>query len=295
MKFLVTGGGGFIGSSLVKQLLANSHSVDVLTRGVTPLQRLAGLPVAIRRVELHDPAQVRSVLEETRPDAIAHLAWHADPGDYLSSPLNVDALTTSVALIRCAVALGIPKIVCAGTCLEYVDIPRLRTELDQLDPRSVYASCKHAFHLIARALAAGSGTHVVWARVFHLHGPGEHPSRLIPWVASQLRRGASVELTDGSQMRDHLHVDDVASGLMTLLTTAASGSYNVSSGQPVSLRAVLEIVANYYGRRELLRFGARPHRPGEVMYLAGQSERLRSLGWAPKWALDAGLKASLAS
>jgi nucleoside-diphosphate-sugar epimerase len=58
---------------------------------------------------------------------------------------------------------------------------------------------------------------------------------------------------------------------------------------PVTLRQVLEIVGDIVGRRELLKFGARPHRSGETMYLAGDPSRLRGLGFAPRFSLRDGL------
>jgi dTDP-6-deoxy-L-talose 4-dehydrogenase (NAD+) len=142
-------------------------------------------------------------------------------------------------------------------------------------------------------LAAEVGAELAWARVFHIHGPNEDRRRLIPWVASQLRAAVPVELTDGTQVRDHLHVSDVASGLVTLLSPRASGIYNVCSGEPVTLRRVLETVADLVGDRNLLRFGARPHRPNETMFLAGESTRLRALGWTPRFSLRDGLEDAL--
>ena len=69
----------------------------------------------------------------------------------------------------------------------------------------------------------------------------------------------------------------------------ASGVYNVCSGEPVTLKKVLQTVGEIVGRPELLRFGARPHRAGEMMFLAATAGRLRSLGWRPRFGLKDGL------
>jgi nucleoside-diphosphate-sugar epimerase len=181
----------------------------------------------------------------------------------------------------------------AGSCVEYAPRDRPLVETDPAGPSTLYGACKHAAGIVSGALAAAAGASLAWARIFHLHGPNEDARRLIPWVAGELRAGRTVDLTDGTQVRDHLHVADVASGLVALLAPEASGVYNVCSGEPVTLRAVLETVGDIVGGRPLLRFGARPHRPGETMFLAGDSGRLRALGWSPRFGLGDGLRDAL--
>jgi nucleoside-diphosphate-sugar epimerase len=135
---------------------------------------------------------------------------------------------------------------------------------------------------------------MAWARVFHLFGPGEDPSRLVPTVAASLARGEPIDVTAGEQMRDYLHVADVAAGIAALAGPGASGVFNVCSGTARPLRELLLAIGELRGRADLIRFGARPYAPREVMYLAGRSDRLRALGWTPRFAsLEAGLRDAL--
>ena len=291
MNVLVTGAGGFIGAHVVEKLLAENHRVIALDRAQGSFGRLARWSNRIETImlDLETTDAVRAYVAQSRPDAIIHMAWYADPADYLTSPRNVPSAMATIALVEAALSAGCRKLVMTGSCVEYAAAARLLREDDPADPRTLYASCKHATWLIARALAAAAHAELSWARVFHLHGPGEDTRRLIPWVTRELREGRSVDLTDGTQVRDHLHVADVASGLVTLLSSGASGVYNVCSGEPVALRLVLETVGSIVGHADLLRFGALPHRPGEIMFLAGDGRRLRSLGWTPRYGLRDGL------
>jgi dTDP-6-deoxy-L-talose 4-dehydrogenase (NAD+) len=295
MRVLVTGAAGFVGSQVVRQLATQGHDVIAVDRDDIGLNQCAHAApgISTAAIDLADRAGLGALLKETRPEAIIHLAWYADPADYLTSHLNLASLTMTTALVEAALAGACRKVVVGGSCVEYAAHARLITESDPVDPRTLYAACKQAAWQVARALAAEVGAELAWARIFHIHGPGEDRRRLIPWVASQLRSGVSVELTDGTQIRDHLHVSDVASGLVTLLAPGASGIYNVSSGEPVSLRHVLETIGEIVGGSQHLKFGARPHRPNETMFLAGDSTRLRTLGWVPRFGLREGLEDAL--
>lgn len=294
MRVLVTGAGGLIGSEVVGRLLDGHHDVLALDRpGSTGRLSRWGSRVTTGALDLDDLEAARAFLIESRPNAIIHLAWYADPSDYLTSPRNLASLAMTTRFIDAALAAGCRKLVMAGSCVEYAPRDRLLREDDPADPATLYGACKQAAWLVSRALAVAAGAELSWARIFHLHGPQEDARRLIPWVAGELRAGRTVDLTDGTQVRDHLHVADVASGLVTLLSSGASGVYNVSSGQPVTLRQVLETVGEIVGGGGLLRFGARPHRPGETMFLAGDSGRLRTLGWSPRFGLRDGLRDAL--
>lgn len=295
MRVLVTGGGGFIGSSVIANLLTNGHHVVAADRGADHIDRIVGkFPgVSVVPIDLSNAQRVASLLRDTEPEALVHLAWYANPVDYLVSHANLAALSMTNTLVEASLAAGCRKIVIGGSCAEYDVYDRLMVENDRVAPRSLYAACKLAAYQVADVLAREVGAELAWARIFHIHGPGEDPRRLVPYVASQLRKGLPVELTDGTQIRDQLHVSDVASALVTLLTPGASGVYNVCSGEPISLRQVLETVADFCGDKTLLKFGVKPHRPNETKFLAGDSRRLRSLGWSPRFGFRDGLRDAL--
>jgi nucleoside-diphosphate-sugar epimerase len=291
VRILVTGAPGFIGSEVVRALLADGHEVACLGRPGEDLGRLAGTEgrVAMREIELADSSGVERLIEELRPEVVVHLAWYAHPRDYLTSSENLGSLRDTVRLGELAFRSGCRKFVGAGTCLEYAESSEIRREGASDEPVSLYASCKLAAWMVLRALGAAARAEVAWGRVFHLHGPRESPERLLPWVAREVALGRAVELTDGTQVRDHLHVADVAAGFAALVQPGAAGVYNISSGAVVTLREVVATVGRLAGDPALLRFGARPHRPGETMFLVGDSSRLRALGWQPRHSLEGGL------
>lgn len=266
MRVLVTGAAGFIGAHVVHVLRARGHEAIAVAR--------AG-------ADLSDPDAVAALFARHRPEAVLHLAWYAKPADYLVSMENLASLHATTTLVAGALAAGCRKIVGAGTCLEYAEVAHPVDEDHPLDPVTLYASTKAAAWLTCRALAAAAGAELAWARIFHLFGPGEPASRLVPSVAAALKRGERVEVTAGEQIRDYLHVRDVAGALVALLSPGAAGAYNVCSGKPEPLRTWISTIGELLNAQDRIVFGARPYAAGERMFIAGRNDRLRALGWSP--------------
>jgi nucleoside-diphosphate-sugar epimerase len=297
MRVLVTGVAGFIGPWVARSLLAHGHDVVGTVRSGAPGD---GRTVASDLIEhprfrvhagdLGDLRVVETLAREAPVDAAVHMAWYAEPTTYLRSPSNMDALAMTVRLARVLYGAGCTRFVGAGSCVEYAPKSDRLAESDPCVPRSVYGAAKLAACTAIQALATEEAKGFAWGRIFHLHGPGDAPARLVPSIARKLRQAVAVDLTDGTQIRDHLHVADVGSAMAAIAESHTNGVVNVCSGEPVSLRSVVELVADTAGRPDLLRFGALAHRPGETLFLAGDSTRLRGLGWRPRWTLEDGLR-----
>lgn len=209
-----------------------------------------------------------------------HLAWNTAPGYAYDVEANEESLASSLEFADAVVARGARHIVVAGTSAEYAPADRPRAEGDAVGPLSPYGAAKARLH---DELQLRGEIGLAWARIFSLTGPGERPSRLFPSVTAALLRGDSVPLTDGEQVRDYLEVGDVASALTALSFVAATGTFNVCSGEGISVRELLTALATALeADPALLAFGARVRDPREPRYLVGRNERLRAtLPWTP--------------
>jgi len=294
---LVTGATGFVGTHVVRRLLARGWRVAALVPDGEPgpsLEGQAAAALAIINGDLGDIDRWAPEVSRLRPQACLHLAWLTTPGAYLESEQNLRWLSWSTELYRRLPDWGVRHVLGVGTCAEYEADQGYLREAGPVRPLSLYAACKLSLHLVGERLAARKGFTSTWARIFHLYGPGEHPDRLVAACIRTLLSGEAFAATAGTQVRDFLHVKDVAAGLATLLEHPVEGPVNVCSGQPVTVRAMLEVVARTVGRPDLLRLGVRPSPDWDPPYLFGDNHRLRSQGWQQEFTLDEGITDAVA-
>jgi nucleoside-diphosphate-sugar epimerase len=191
-------------------------------------------------------------------DTIVHTAWYAEPGVYLQSPKNHACLAGTMRLAQAAIEARVRRFAGIGTCFEY-DLAVGRLAVDTpLKPTTAYAQAKaDAFAALSRSLPQ-HGIEFVWCRLFYLFGEGEDERRLVPYLRAKLKAGQPAELSSGTQIRDFLDVREAGRVIAKTALGATQGPVNICSGTGVTVRALAEQIADEYGRRDLLRFGARP-------------------------------------
>lgn len=257
---LFTGATGFVGRQILKALAAQAVKVRLVVREGKS-----------SRIEQTD--QIESVLVtpdiffETSGglkkicngvDTVIHAAWYAEPGKYLPSSKNIDCLSGTLALAKACVQAGVRRFVGIGTCFEYDLSPGYLSIDTPLKPTTPYAASKAAAFLALSQYLAAAGVEFVWCRLFYLYGEGEDERRLVPYLRKRLAQDEIAELTSGTQVRDFLDIREAGRLIAEIAQGKQQGPVNVCSGQPITVRQLAEQIADEYGRRDLLRFGARP-------------------------------------
>ena len=230
------------------------------------------------------------LFRSVRPETCIHAAWYAEPGKYLDSPQNLDSLRSSFDLIESLAKAGCKHVVGVGTCFEYAMQDTPLTEDSPTGPFTLYAAAKLAFYLVAAQRAAQLGMGLAWGRLFYLYGPYEDERRLVPAAIKALSSGREFPATTGEQVRDYLHVEDVAAGLCAMSHHRLGGVFNVSSCEPVTIAGLMRTLGELLGRPELIRLGALPPRDWDPAYVCGDNQRLRTEAhWSPRYSLRDGL------
>jgi nucleoside-diphosphate-sugar epimerase len=287
---LVTGGSGFIGWQVLAELAEQGEEVHALTTRDDP-PPLEG--VRWWRADLAHAAAVEQVLAQMAPTQLLHLAWFVEHGRFWQAPENVVWVERSLQLLRSFAGVGGERALMLGTCAEYdwsVPADRLSEESSAIAPATLYGASKDALRRVASAFCEQEGVQFAWARIFFLYGPREAPVRLVASVLRDLLAGRPAQVSSGTQIRDLLHVQDVAAALVALLRSPVTGAVNVGSGEAVALVEVFDEIGRLTGRPELIRRGALPDRPGEPTRLVADVGRLRDeVGFTPRWPLAGGL------
>jgi nucleoside-diphosphate-sugar epimerase len=293
MKVLITGASGFVGSHVARLLVAEGCEVHALVRESSNRWRIQDIlpSMYLWQSDLVAFENMNAYLQEIKPELCIHLAWYAVPGKYLNSQENLDSIQASINLLSQLAELGCKRFVGIGTCFEYDLSLGYLSESSLTKPITLYAATKVALSTILQQFAQITEMEIAWIRLFYQYGPMEDERRLIPGIISSLLRDEVVKTTKGEQIRDFLHIEDVASAIWAVAKSNVSGVVNVGSGQPVTVGQIALELGNLLGKPDLIHLGALPYRPNDPMFICANNELLsRKTDWTQKYNLTKGLK-----
>lgn len=305
MRYVVTGGAGFIGSSLVRHLLEAGHGVVVLddfsTGKESNLAALAG-PLTIARGSIVDASFVARTLQGA--DGVFHLAAVASVQRSMEEPLFCHAVnvTGTVNVLDAARRLGVPRVVLSSSAAVYgeaAEFPLAETVPAQ--PISPYGMHKYMNELYAGLYAARGWLETVCLRYFNVFGPRQDPAgdyaAVVPkFIAAVLSGEAPTIFGDGGQSRDFMFVEDVAAANLAAMTApSVSGRcYNVCAGVETSLLQLLGGIQAGAGTSVQPLFEAA--REGDIRRSVGSDRAICEALRLPPWtSVAAGLTATVKS
>jgi nucleoside-diphosphate-sugar epimerase len=287
-RVLLTGASGFIGKHCIAPLKARGYDVHAVSSRDVPTDAA----VTWHRANLLDRSTAAGLVRDVAPTHLLHLAWYVVPGKLISSPVNYDWVTSSLELVRQFCDQGGTRVVGCGSAYEYDwNYGYCGEQRTPATPNTVYGACKQALHLLVQALTDQAGVSSAWGRAFFLYGPEEQPDRLVASVIRSVLRGEPARCSHGRQIRDYMHVQDVATGMVALLDSDVRGIVNICSGQAATLREIVTGIGSVLQRPELIHLGAIPARANDAPLVVGDNTRLRQeVGWNQEFDLDSGLR-----
>jgi len=308
VNVLVTGGSGFIGSNLVRLLLAERPSwrvvnLDKLTYAgnAENLSDLDGHPrYRFVRGDVADGALVAGILREEGVEAVLHLAAESHVDRSILEPavfIETNVRGTQV-LLEAARELGVKRFVQVSTDEVYGSLgpTGLFTEETPLAPSSPYSASKASADLLALAYAHTFGLPALVTRCSNNYGPYQFPEKLIPlMVANALRDEPLPVYGDGMNVRDWIHVEDHCRGLLAALEGGRTGEvYNFGGkSERHNIDIVKEVLSLLGKPPSLIRFVK--DRPGhDRRYAIDSAKAEGELGWKPKHRFEEGLAATVA-
>jgi dTDP-6-deoxy-L-talose 4-dehydrogenase (NAD+) len=258
-KVLLTGATGFVGMNILHEL-ANRGVV------VTPVVRSGTEHLLNKFDNISKIISVDDVFKEnsdwwadisSNSDIFIHSAWYTKTHDYLISKQNINCQLGTMNIARGLAQSGIKKFVGIGTCFEYEFASDFISVDTPLKPGSPYASAKAATFLALLKMTHDEKIDFAWCRLFYLYGENESESRLYSYILSQIKKNKKIELSSGEQIRDFMHVRTAAERVVAVALGNMVGPINVCSGIPITVKEFAMNVADQFGARSLLDFGAK--------------------------------------
>jgi dTDP-glucose 4,6-dehydratase len=301
MRYLVTGGAGFIGSNFIRSLLGTDPEATVVSLDLLTYAGPKANIAELNRFDSHhfvhgdvaDETLVDSLMGDV--DVVVNFAAESHVDRSISGSrvfLRSNVVGTGV-LLDAACRHQVPTFIHVST--DEVYGPIVENAVDErgmLNPSSPYAASKASADLVVASYRHTYGYQAIVTRSSNNYGPYQHPEKLIPLAITRLLEGEPVPIYgDGAQQRDWLWIEDHIAAIRLLVEKGTPGeTYNIGTGTQTRNLDVAKRVIDLVG------VGSIEHvtdRPGHDRRYAIDSSKLRALGWAPTVGLEDGLDRTL--
>src|SRR5438132_12230714 len=305
MRYLVTGGAGFIGSNTVDELVRRGHSVvvlDDLSSGKEDNLAEIRNKITFIKGSITDIEVVRKVMHEA--EYVLHLGARTSVPRSVKDPLETNKINIEGTLnvLVAAKELKVKRVVFAASSSAYGETPTLpKTEAMQPQPISPYGVTKYVGELYCQTFGRCYGLENVALRYFNIFGPRQDPGSpysgvLAKFITQMLKGEQPTILGDGKQSRDFTYVDNaVEANLLACRVPAmevAGRVFNVATGRRFDLSETFQILKKLTGYPGKVNYG--PERAGDVKHsLADLSRATRHLGYTPKVDFEEGLRRTI--
>jgi UDP-glucose 4-epimerase len=294
MKVLVTGGAGFIGSSVVEKLIAAGHEVVVVDNLSTGRREYVHSQAVFIEADIGSIVTAQAI-ENHRPDTVIHLAANIQVQKSLQYPMfdAANNINGTIHLLECCRNAGVRKLIYASSAAVYGDPQYLGIdEIHRTCPISFYGISKFTPEMYIRCYSELFGiqhTILRYANVYGIRQNAQGEGGVISIFVDRMLQGERpVIYGDGFQTRDYVYVEDVARANLHALTAADGETLNIGTGRPTNLLELHDMLVGIcgYDKSPIMK----PARAGDIAHSYFSSERAKTvLGWSPIYALEEGL------
>lgn len=299
-KYLITGATGFIGSCLVRHLIAQKKQVSIIVRDKKLNWRLNDIAdkLSIYESSILD-TKLQSIVNKIKPDYVFHLAaYGALPQEsdmYSMIDVNVKGtlnLINAVRQNRCKLFVN------TGSSAEYGIKSLPMKESDIIEPINDYGVSKAASTLLCQKEAIRNNLPIITLRLFSPYGYFEEKTRLIPWIILNVLRNDSITLSSPNNVRDFIHIEDVVNAYIKAAQTACNPGeiFNIGSGTQHSVSDIVRVVLQLTKSNVKPLWGKVEAHSRQIEPAKWQADILKTkkiLNWEPKNTLETGLKKTI--
>ncbi|MEH2235270.1 NAD-dependent epimerase/dehydratase family protein [Nostoc sp.] len=278
---LVTGATGFLGSHLVKRLLAEKYQVIILKRSFSNTERINDILSNLSIYDIDKCDLETPFYDHKKIDVVIHTATcYGRKNESITDVLETNTLFP-LKLLEIATFFKADTFFNTDTILsKYINS---------------YSLSKKHFLDWGKQFAVTKKIHFINLKLEQIFGEGDNSSQFVNHVIrSFLSNVEELKLTQGEQKRDFIYIADVVSAYMVLLSNIQLNSsffieYEIGSGQAISIKEFVQLIHNLTKSKTRLSFGSLPYRQGEIMCSEASIKPLLKMGWQPQYSLESGL------
>ena len=304
MKILVTGGAGFIGSSVAEKLLARGDEVvviDCFDNFYDPKIKRRNIGAALKNPsyklvegDIRDLKLLKDLFGREKFDRVFHLAARAGVRPSIADPLRYEDVNVrgTMNLLEAAKENSLPGFIFASSSSIYGNNKKVPfSETDFVDnPVSPYAATKKACELVCHTYHHLYGLNISCLRFFTVYGPRQRPEMAIHKFTRLIDQGKPVPMFgDGSSRRDYTYIDDIADGVLKAIdANFAFEIFNIGESETTELRTLIELIEKSLGKKANIE--QLPDQPGDVeVTYADITKAKKMLGYNPMTKVEEGV------
>ena len=279
--FLVTGATGFLGSHVVKKLLAEGQKVVILKRSFSNTKRLEAELCKVKSYDIDKLDDFADVFQEQHIDVVIHTATcYGRQGEAVEQIYDVN-LNFPLKLLELALRFNTDTFFNTDTILsKYLNW---------------YALSKKQFSEIGQQFAHMGKINFIDAKLEHMYGEDDANTKFVTFMLEALQNNQEeLKLTAGEQRRDFIYVDDVVEAYWKILTSQSNDKkyqhYEVGTGKTISIKELVMLAKSITKSQTKLLFGAIPYRENEIMESKADTTKLHTMGWNPTVTIKQGLE-----
>ncbi len=297
---LITGSTGFIGSNLLRYFVNNKINTNIIIRKKSKIWRIKDILnnqfVSIYYCDLNDKKKLSKIIDKIKPKSIFHLATY---GAYAfqsdEDKIKKNILDTSINLFQSCNKYNFKIFINTGSNSEYGFKTKKMSENDILEPNSFYAVYKAAVSQYFRYISISKKLPIVTVRPFHVYGPYEEPSRLIPNLIINLLNNKMIDLVSPKISRDMIYIDECINLYLKIASfkNEYGAIYNIGSGVRTQIKYIVEKAQKYTNTQKTLKpkwNSMQKRKWDQEIWLSDMSIVKKKLRWKNKINLDEGIK-----
>jgi len=277
MKVLVTGSTGFIGGYVINELLKYDLDIIATGRNVDRAKKQNWFG-KVRFLSYDLNAQIDFFNYFNQPDVVIHLAWEGLPN--YKELFHIERnLPNNIAFFSNLIKSGLKKLTVTGTCLEYGLVNGCLNEDIVTNPQTPYSIAKDTLRKYLESFGSEYKFNFKWVRLFYLYGKGQNEKSILSQLEKAIANNEKeFNMSGGEQLRDYLPVEKVAEVIVKIaLQDEINGIINCCSGEPLSIRKLVENYINSNNLSIKLNLGFYPYNDYEPFAFWGNNKKLQGI------------------